>query len=132
MEPLLLTTRAVRAVSVVMQPRDALKAQRDVEHALTDRDAGETVRARYGFATRHRQTVEREADERRREELATGHGEYRFAGYVTVSATTIDDLDQACADVEQGAGQSGLDIRRLFGQQSQAFTFTLPLCRGLR
>jgi hypothetical protein len=51
---------------------------------------------------------------------------------VTVSAPDADTLDAACGEVEQLAQQCRLQLTRLRGQQAEAFTFTLPLCRGLR
>ena len=35
------------------------------------------------------------------------------------------------AEVETQAAQSLLELERLWGQQGPAFTYTLPLCRGL-
>jgi len=64
-------------------------------------------------------------------ELADGHGEYRFSGYVTVTAADLSELTSACAEVEQSAQQAHLDLRRLYGQQAEGFTWTLPLARGL-
>ena len=37
-----------------------------------------------------------------------------------------------CAEVEHAAQMARLELLRLYGQQEQAFTYTLPLCRGLR
>jgi len=51
---------------------------------------------------------------------------------VTVSAADPPALGLACAEIEQTARQSGLELRRLYGQQLDAFTWTLPLARGLR
>ncbi len=64
--------------------------------------------------------------------MADGHASYRFTAYVTVSAAGIDELEAACAEVEQAAGRSHLGLERLVGQQELAFTYTLPLCEGLR
>ena len=41
-------------------------------------------------------------------------------------------LVAACAEVEGIANQSGLELRRLWGEQDIAFTYTLPLGRGVR
>jgi hypothetical protein len=51
---------------------------------------------------------------------------------VTVTAADVAELDRACAELEQTAHQSHLELRRLFGRQREAFTWTLPLGRGLR
>jgi hypothetical protein len=51
---------------------------------------------------------------------------------VTVSGRDPDELRHACAAVLDQAARARLELRRLYGQQAHAFTFTLPLCRGLR
>ena len=43
-----------------------------------------------------------------------------------------DDLRRSCAEVLDHAARAHLELHRLYGQQADAFTFTLPLCRGLR
>ena len=69
---------------------------------------------------------------RREAELADGHASFRFSGYVGVTAASRDQLEVACEWTEQAAGQCRLELRRLFGDQEEAFSFTLPLGRGLR
>ena len=43
-----------------------------------------------------------------------------------------DDLRRACAEVHEQAVRARLELHRMYGQQADAFAFTLPLCRGLR
>lgn len=57
-----------------------------------------------------------------------GHGDYRFTGYLTVTAPTLVELGNACGEVEQAAHQSLLELRRLYGEQDAAFAAALPLC----
>jgi hypothetical protein len=78
---------------------------------------------------RHRR--EAEGALHRENELADGHGDYRFCGYVSTSANSALELDGVCAELEQAAQQSHLELRRLFGQQRDALTWTMPLARGL-
>jgi hypothetical protein len=68
----------------------------------------------------------------REEELADGHADCRFSGYVTISAPDLEALEDASGEVEQLAQQCRLQLTRLRGQQAEAFTWTLPLARGLR
>ena len=50
----------------------------------------------------------------------------------SVSTGSREELEAACAAVEQAALQSSCELRRLAGQQAQAFTAAaLPFCRGL-
>jgi len=69
---------------------------------------------------------------RREAELAAGHGEVRLSGFVTVSGRDHEDLHRACGEVLEHAARARLELHRLYGQQAEAFAFTLPLCRGLR
>ena len=114
-----------------MAPVGPARAAREVEAARTADLADEELRRRAGFVTTARRRREAEGVVRREAELADGHAEYRFSGYVTVSAPDRAGLDAACAEVEQAASQAHLELRRLYGQQEEAFTWTLPLARGL-
>jgi hypothetical protein len=130
--PLLMATNVLRSVATVMEPVAPSLAMRRVEAARTADIADEQTRARAGFVTTARRRLQHDATVRREQELADGHAEFRFAGYVTVSAPDPEALDRACAEVEHAAQQARLDLQRLYGQQPEAFTFTLPLARGLR
>ena len=132
MAPLLLHAQATRTVAVVMAPVDPVRSVREVESARTQELADEELRRRAGFLSSARRRRQQDGVAHREEELASGHTEYRFAGYVTVTAATPEDLEAACGEVEQSAQLSRLELRRLYGEQEQAFTYTLPLCRGLR
>ena len=65
-------------------------------------------------------------------ELAAGHSEVRVAGFVTVSGRDPDELRRAGIEVLEHAARARLELHCMYGQQADAFTFTLPLCRGLR
>jgi hypothetical protein len=120
-----------RSVSVVMEPVSPSRATRQVEHARTADIADSELRRRGGFLSTARRARETEIVVRREAELADGHASFRFSGYVTVSATTADALENGCQMTEQAAGQAHLELRRLYGDQGRALLCTLPLCRGL-
>jgi hypothetical protein len=103
-----------------------------VEAAVTRDRADRELRRRFGQSETARQRQAEEAAMRREAELAAGHGEVRLAGFVTVSGRDTDDLRRASAEVLEQAARARLELHRLYGQQADAFTFTLPLCRGLR
>ncbi|HZU74505.1 MAG TPA: SCO6880 family protein [Acidimicrobiales bacterium] len=130
--PLLMLGPGVRAVGLTMEPVPPARAAREVEAARTAGVADDELRRRGGFLSTARQRRLREGVAQREAELADGHGEYRFSGYVTVSATSMAELEANCSEVEHAAGQARLSLRRLYGQQDEAFTYTLPLGRGLR
>jgi hypothetical protein len=132
MAPLLLGTHARRTVSVVMQPAAPGAALRRVEAARLDDDTTQSLRERFGFRRTVRKRREAENVMRAEEELNEGHRHIALSAYITVTAVSARELEVACGDVEQQAGQARLDVRREFGTQDVAFTYTLPLCRGLR
>jgi hypothetical protein len=131
LSPLLLGGPGRRTATVVMAPVAPAQAAREAEAARTADLADEELRRRAGFLATARRRRQAEGVVQREAELADGHGEFRFSGYVTVSETDRAALDVACAEVEQSARQAHLELRRLYGQQEQAFTWTLPLARGL-
>lgn len=130
--PLLMQSGVVRAVAVTIEPVPFAAALRKAEAAATSEEADEIQRARQGFSTTARTRRRREAVERRSEEIAAGHAEMRFAGFLTVSGRDPEELERSCAEVEHAAQLSRLELQRLYGEQAQGFTFTLPLARGLR
>lgn len=132
MEALLGGSSAVRSVAVTFEPLPADRSTREVEAAITRDQADRSLRARFGQSETARQRQARDATARREAELAAGHGEVRLSGFVTVSGRDPDDLRRSCAEVLGHAARAHLELHRLYGQQADAFTFTLPLCRGLR
>ena len=129
--PLLMQTTALRTVSVCIEPVAHSIAIRKAEAARTAEVADEMQRDRQGFMTTARIRRRQQAAARREEELADGHAEMRFAGYVTVSAATPDELERIATEVEHAAALARLELQRLYGEQDAGFTFTLPLGRGL-
>ena len=130
--PLLLQADAVRTVAMTLAPQPPGQAIRQAEAARTADAADRQVRNRMGFLTtaRHRQTEDAAA--RREDELASGHAAIRFTAFVTVTAKDEAGLERSCTSVEHAASMARLELRRLHGQQPEAFTHTLPLCRGLK
>ncbi len=129
--PLLLGT-ARSTFSVVMAPLGPDAAVRKVEASRTADLADAELRRRGGFVSTARHARESEVLARREAELAEGHASFRYAGFVTVSAPSEEELTAACDTVRQAAGQSRLLLRRLYGDQASGYTCTLPLCRGMR
>jgi hypothetical protein len=130
--PLLTQAGVLRTVAVTMEPVPPSRAIREAEAARTADLEEEQLRREHGFLTRARVRNRQEANVRREAELSRGHAELRFAGYLTVSARSEEELELACERTEHGAAQSHLELRRLYGQQAQAFCNTLPLAGGLR
>ncbi len=132
MDSLLGPSGTVRAVAVTFEPLAPERSTREVEAAITRDRADRELRSRFGQSETARQRQAAEATMRREAELAAGHGEVRLSGFVTVSGRDADDLRRACSEVAEHAARARLELHRFYGQQAEAFTFTLPLCRGLR
>jgi hypothetical protein len=132
MDALLGPSGAVRTVAVTFEPLAPDRSTREVEAAITRDRADRELRSRFGQSETARQRQAADAAIRREAELAAGHAEVRLSGFVTVSGRDPDDLRRACAEVLGHAARARLELHRLYGQQGDAFTFTLPLCRGLR
>jgi hypothetical protein len=132
MDALLGRSSAVRTVAVTFAPVPPERSTREVEAAITRDRADRELRHRFGQLETARQRQAQESTLRREAELAAGHGEVRLAGFVTVSGRDPDDLRRAASEVLEHAARARLELYRMYGQQADAFTFTLPLCRGLK
>ena len=132
MDALLGRSGAVRAVAVTFEPIAPQRSTREAEAAITRDRADRELRRRFGQSETARQRQAQEATARREAELAAGHSEVRLAGFITVSGRDEEELRRACAEVAEHAARARLELHRMYGQQADAFTFTLPLCRGLR
>ncbi len=132
MDSLLADSGTVRTVAVTFEPVSPDRSAREVEAAITRDRADSELRRRFGQSETARQRQAQEAAARREAELAAGHAEVRVAGFVTVSGRDEGELRRACAEVHGHAARARLELRRMYGQQAEAFAFTLPLARGLR
>jgi hypothetical protein len=130
--PFVLAGATRRTIAVVMEPLDPARALRAAESARTNEISDDDLRARMGFLATARRLRAQQALVDRERELAEGHSGVRFSGYVTVSTASEEELADAMADIEQSAQRARLELRPLLGEQAMGFTYTLPLCRGLR
>jgi hypothetical protein len=136
LEELLMHTGQTRTVALVMELLGPAAALRKAERAATEAGAERALRARIGKRTSARERQRETAVASREEELASGHAAVRFAGYVTVSVPNAGsdaaaELQMAVRKVEMAANSRQLRLERMWGQQDEALTYTLPLCRGL-
>jgi hypothetical protein len=129
---LLLRTECTRTVGVTMEPVAPLRAIRSVEAARTSMAADEDLRGRAGFLTTVRRRREDDALAQHEQELSNGHALFNYAGFITVTGRSTEELEAACGEIEEAAGRCLLDVRRLDGRHDDAFAFTLPTCLGLK
>lgn len=132
MDALLGRSGVVRTVAVTFEPVPIERSTREVEAAITRDRADRELRHRFGQSETARQRQAEEAAARREAELAAGHSEVRLAGFVTVTGRDEEDLRRGCAQIHEHAARARIELHRMYGQQADAFSFTLPMCRGLR
>jgi transposase len=121
-----------RTVSVTAEPIPPSRSMRELRSQRVAKRADEAQRHRLGQVETAQDDEEYLALVLRERELVRGHTEYRYTGWITVTATTRDELDSACAMVEQAAVRSALEVRRVYGQVDQAFLrASLPLTLGV-
>lgn len=131
MEPLLLHAGGIRTVAVHYEPVAPSRSRRAIDRDTVKLASDEEQRTRSGFriGARHRRAqadvLEREA------ELVAGYAEFEFVGFVVVTASDVDELERSCAEYEQVAAQSGLELRRLDGRHDLALACVLPMGRGI-
>lgn len=127
LEPFLSGGGITRTMTVVLVPVPTHQSRRRIERdlvklesdAMTKEDKGRRVDARHRRATQS--LLDRE------EELTAGYPEVAYAGFVTVSAHGLDELEEHAEIIEQLARETGMDLRLLDARQDLAWAAALPL-----
>ncbi|MEX0664721.1 MAG: SCO6880 family protein [Acidimicrobiia bacterium] len=130
MAPLLLHAGGIRTVTIVYEPVPPSRSRRAVDRDATRLASDEDQRSRHGFRIRaqHRRA---ESDVLAREaELVAGYPELAYAGFVTITAPTLELLEAQTAEWEQVAAQVGLELRALDGQHDLGLVTALPAGRA--
>jgi len=132
LSPVLLAAGISRTFSLVAQPLTTTEAMRAIRKERVEYQADAAQRQRIGQLT-DAATEQELADVNQRErDLVAGHGDLRYAGFLSVTAADYAGLQAARSAIEQAAIQAGCETRLLVGQQAQAFAAAaLPLCRGI-
>lgn len=128
---LLTDARATRTVTVAMEPIPMSRAARAADREVMAREADADLKERKGFRVNARERKRLADVEARERELSEGHAEFRFVGLVTVTSHDPDVLDDECADLEQAAAQSLLDLRPLDARHDLGWLASLPLGRAI-
>lgn len=119
-------TEVIRAVPTA-------EALRDIRSAQEAHETRRRINARFDRPLTREQKAEEEEVIQREEEIVAGHGDVRPAAYVTVTATSLEDLARHRQELESAAAGAFVELRLLYGQQWAAFVAGgLPLGRGLR
>lgn len=131
MDLLLLGGQCTRTVTVVFEPVSPSQSARSVDEASVALESAESAKSKRGFRVRASERRLREEVERREHELVAGYGELAYCGLITVTAPTLDELDDAAADFEQTATHAGVQLRPLDGRHAAGWVSSLPLGRTL-
>ncbi|MEU7086852.1 SCO6880 family protein [Streptomyces achromogenes] len=127
---LMFTAGVRRALSLTYVPQQLESALRDVQRKKAAIIADASERARRGQVDSEEDSIEYADVKNRERQLIAGHADVALTGLVTVSADTDAALDAACAQIETAAVTAGVDLRRLWYQQPDAFSVgALPLAR---
>lgn len=125
-------SNARRSLTLVYEPIGPAKARQELAREKTKRDAARKLRAKTGRA--ESEDERREAMTARAQDVAraSGHGVVRLMALIAVTVTDLEQLETACAELQADASSAGLEIRRVWGAQDDAFTVAaLPLGLGL-
>jgi hypothetical protein len=127
LEPFLAAGGVTRTMTVTLAPVPAHRSRRRIERDLVKLDSDAATKEQKGrrVDARHRRATQSLLD--REEELVAGYAEVGYAGLVTVSAASLDELDEHAEIVEQLAREAGMDLRCLDGRQDLAWAAALPL-----
>ncbi|MGW1819083.1 SCO6880 family protein [Streptomyces sp. NPDC002125] len=125
-------SNARRSLTLVYEPIGPAKARQELAREKTKRDAARKLRAKTGRT--ESEDERREAMTARAQDVAraSGHGVVRLTALIAVTVTDLEQLETACAELQADASSAGLEIRRVWGAQDDAFAVAaLPLGQGL-
>ena len=133
LSPLLLHAQMVRAIAVTIEPISPLKAIREVEAARTSDVADQRPPRPDGLHRDRARAAPRPRPSRAaRRNSPTGTPPSASPATSPSPRASLEELERHCSEIEHAAQMARLELLRLYGQQEEAFTYTLPLCRGLR
>ena len=132
MDSVLTDTATTRTVTVVFEPIPINKAAAAASREATTLEASSEEKTRRGFRVTARERRRLADVEAREAEMARGHPEFRHAGLITVTAPSPEALDDACAQMENAAGKSLIDLRPLAARQALGWVASLPLGRSFK
>jgi len=119
-----------KSFSLVATPLSTAQAMRDIRRQKVEYVTDAAQKARFGQLADLSDEQEYNDVLDRERALIAGHADFRFSGFVAVTAESKEQLDQAVAQMHRAITQCGCEARVLYGQQARAFTVAaLPLGR---
>lgn len=132
MQPLILGLPHRHTVSLLMKPIPYRRASRRTSMAA------ERIESRQDWNRKARRRSKR-SDQRQAQDIerieeaqVDGYALFEIAGFVSVTASSREELEAASADVESAMNESNLEGQRWIIETDQAYAMAaLPLARGL-
>lgn len=119
-----------RSLSIIARPLPTDTAIRQIRKEKTEAVADMAHKAKIGQVAQLSDAQEYDDLLARERSVIAGHTDVEFAGFITVTAPTPDELDAATAQITRAAAQSACEARPLYGRQAQGFiSAALPLAR---
>lgn len=127
LEPFLSGGGVTRSMTVYFQPVSTHQSRRRIERDLVKLESDAVTKEEKGrrIDARHRRATQALLD--REEEIVAGYPEMGYCGLVTVSARTLEELDEHAEIIEQLARENGMDLRVLDARQDIGWAAALPL-----
>lgn len=122
MERLLYATGTTRTLTLQVRPVPTEKALARIARHKTGLEMANLLREKRGMPRSAEKEREMAEVEEREERLADGFADVEFRGFVTISATSREELNRSRTSLEQTARSSGLRLAPMFFQQAAAFT----------
>lgn len=124
----------VHTIAIVMEPIPTGRAMREAERRRVSDEAAAQTRAKMRQIETSEHRARAEQGDREEREIAAGLSSWRWEAYIcaSVPAGDEDQLEHAARQIESACTRSFMLPTRLYGEQERAFTWCLPLCRGLR
>lgn len=120
-----------RAISIIAEPIDAKMAGALAGISSTVHEARRLSNQEKGKMDRAQNRKVRATTQETDEELSAGYTDWRYSGYVTVSAADKDALDKSVKEIKRVARKSRIYLMPLHGWQLAAVGYTAPMGRGL-
>lgn len=103
LSPILLSSGIQRSFSLICTPMRSDQVVRDIRKKKVEHISDQAQRAKIGQIEDAFQTAEYHDVLQQEADLTAGHGILRYTGLITITATTIEDLDAHVAALEQAA-----------------------------
>jgi len=120
-------------LTIVLTPVPVAKALKRIQDDKRVWRSNQRMRAKRGREGSAADDADYAALRQQEEELVSGHGEYTYGGYLTITARDEDALEQSVAGARNAMGQVGMEAQVLYCQQAEALLVSaLPLGWGMK